>query len=325
MSGFRTNVRRRLVRFLRPSPVLVCEFNAWGGYLINAARPDAIRVRLYPGERADRLLAAVPAAARVLLMHIDLSETAGFLTHEADFLAGLAERGITVLNARAVDIRKRTMHAQCEARGLPSARTGREGPPDEQVIIKTDLNCGGVPEQRLIAHGLHVQSAVPLALLSRGDTGYPEYPVCRRDEVPEAAWSDPTLVVERFIDNPEGVYFRVYALGRATVVAEAWSDEKIKKLNGPIRKRVNHFFWFEDGTPVPLGEANARVTRAATIARQVGAALDVDFHASDCVMSGDGEIVAVDINKTPWWGPQVRPGVIEHLRRGLDGLIAEVD
>jgi hypothetical protein len=324
MTGLRASVRRRLVRFLRPSSVVVCEYNAWGGYLINAACPDAIRVRLSPGERADGLLAAVPSAAHVLFMHIDLSDTTGFLTHESEFLAGLKSRWITVVNAGATDIRKRTLHERLESHGLPSPRAEREGSPDELLMIKTDLNCGGVPERRLRLNGrLSPAVAEPTLPLTYDKSGYPQYPVCRRDEIPAATWSDPTLVIERFIENPEHVFFRTYVLGRATVVAEAWVDARVKKLSGPVRKKVDHFFWYDKGTHIPLGLTNARATHAAAMARQFGNALGVDFHTSDIVMDSNGTMVPVDINKTPWWGPQVRPGVVEHFRRGLEGLINE--
>ena len=320
IADIRTDVRRRLTRYFRPSRVVAFEYRAWEGYLLHAMCPDAARVHLTPGERADRLLAALPSAARLAIMHIDLSVTDGFLTHEAELLTGLAARGITILNHRATDIRKRTMHEVCAAQGLPSAAATREGPDDEMVIVKTNLNCAGGPERRVLADG----SDSPVAFAREvsdhmRDSG--EYRVCPRSNVPTAAWSDPSLVVERFIDNPEGIYYRIYAIGRATLVVEAWSDEKIKKLLGPIRKRVNHFYWNDNGTYVPLGPSNGAAARAATAANELAGAIGAEFHATDCVMDAAGAIIPVDINKTPWWGNQVRPEAIRHLQNGLDDLL----
>ena len=49
----------------------------------------------------------------------------------------------------------------------------------------------------------------------------------------------------------------------------------------------------------------------------------VDFHGTDCVMGADGTVVPIDVNKTPFWGEAgPRPGVLEHLRRGLEHLQA---
>jgi hypothetical protein len=320
MAELRTGVRRRLTRYLRPSPVVVLEYHAWEGYLLHALCPHATPIALTPGERANRLIKAIPAAARVVAMHVDLSVTDGFLTHEEEFLAGLRARGITILNHRVTDIRKRTMHQVCRAHGLPSAGTGRSGPPDEMVIIKTDLNCGGRPERWILA-----EFGDPAAPFAHGISDElhdsTDYRVCRRRDVPESVWSDPSVVVERFIENPDGVYFRVSVVGRATMVSEAWSDDRIKKLTGENRMQLSHFYWFDKGAHVPLGTPSEAATRALVTARELGAAMGADFHGTDCVMDASGVIVPVDINKTPWWGGVAKPGAAEHLRRGLDDLV----
>jgi hypothetical protein len=323
VAEIRTDVRRRLTRYLRPSSVVVFEYRAWESYLLRAVCPNAARVRLTPGERADRLLAAIPAGARLVFMHIDLSVTDGFLTHEAEFLDGLAARGITVLNMRATDIRKRTMHDVCRARGLPLAETGREGPPDEMVVVKTNLNCGGAPERRMLTDGRQA-SALLLGELNDQMHDSTDYQVCRRGDVPEAAWSDPSLVVERFIENPDGVLYRATVLGRATRVAAIWSDDRIKKSSAPVRKRVDYFYWQDNGTHVPLGPSNDTALQVVETARRLGEAMGVDYHGTDCVMDADGALIPIDINKTPWWGDMQRPAVVEHLRRGLDDLIGAV-
>ena len=56
--------------------------------------------------------------------------------------------------------------------------------------------------------------------------------------------------------------------------------------------------------------------------RRAAAALGVDFHSSDCVLDADGNMIPVDINKTPYWrsGPE---RILEHLRLGLDALTGE--
>jgi hypothetical protein len=126
------------------------------------------------------------------------------------------------------------------------------------------------------------------------------------------------LVIERFIENPEGAYFRVHGVGPATVVSQIWSDLAIKHQRLGARRREHSFFLTVDGEDIALGRASADAARAAAIGRRAAMAMQMEFHGTDCVMDADGTIVPVDVNKTPYWGtPEPRPGVLEHLRLGL--------
>lgn len=322
LSSLRRDVRRRIAGYLRSAPIAVCECNAWDHFLVQTLCPGALRVPIAPGESAYRVAGAVGRGARLVIMHIDASRTDGFLEHESALFERLAARGVVALNARATDVRKRTLHERCAAAGLPSAAAPRTGPGDERVIIKTTLNAAGAPERRLIARGGRAAQRFERDLSD--EIRDPErYRVCRRDEVPPAAWDDPTLAIERYIENPEGAFFRVYAVGPATAVAQIWTDLEIKKLLSPARRRAYYFFWTVAGEEIPLNDATEDAVRAASLARQVAATMSVDFHGTDCVVDGNGTIVAIDVNKTPYWGSDtVRPGVLEHLRLGLEYLAA---
>ena len=227
---------------------------------------------------------------------------------------------------RRATFRKRAIHERCEALGLPSARAAREGPPGERLVVKTDLNYGGAPERDLQrewgAGGRTRRAADRVADPPLGGPGSSGYAVYRRDELPSSYWHDPALVVERFFENPDGVFFRVYVVGPATCVGEVWSDYDIKKLSLPVRRRVNHFYWASDGRQLADGASHDTVSRVVDLTRRVFRALAVDFGAADCVMGGDGTLVVVDVNPTPYWGRDVRPDVIAHLRRGIDHLLA---
>lgn len=301
--------------------IAVCECNAWKGYMIQAMRPQATRVKLRPGAPAERVLAALPASTRAVVMHIDASLTADFLTDEAAFTSSLAERGIAALNVQATDIRKRTLHCRCATLGLPSARAEREGPADERLIIKTTLNAGGAPERKLVRRwgAAGERFAAELSKLVPGPL---DYRVCRRDEVPAAVWGDPTLVVERFIDNQEGLFLRVSVAGPASIVTQAWSDYKIKKLSLPLRNRINYCYWTTpDGAHTPIGRTTEAAGRAVAVARRLLANLHIDVGAADCVIDTDGAIVPIDVNKTPHWTKKRIPGFLEHLQHGLDDVV----
>jgi hypothetical protein len=255
-------------------------------------------------------------------MHADASRTDGFIARQSELWLALQRRGTAVLNALAVDIRKRTLHARCEALGLPSPGTTRAGPPDERVIIKTNLNCGGAPERRLAGasrsmadrFGEEVNDAVRWAA---------DYRVCRRDEVPPRVWADSTLVVERFIENPDGVFFRAHVAGRATCVAEVWSELQIKKLMVGVRRRVNHFYWTTSSGDTALGPSTETVARVVALVRRLHADMGIAFGATDCVMDSGGTVVVVDVNKTPGAADIAsQPDIVAHLRRGLDALLS---
>ena len=320
LASFRTDVRRRMTRYLRPGPVAVCECNAWDRFLVKELSPTAVRIPIIPGESARRVAAAIAPSARVFIVHVDASRTDGILDGDVGLFERLETQGITTINAQATDVRKRTLHERCAERGLSSAVATRDGPPDERLIIKTNLNAAGAPERRLVNRVR--QSDRFKVDLSDTLADTQGYLVCTRSEISERTWSDPTLVVERYLENPEGLFYRVYSLGPAAVVATICTDLLIKKLSTRASRREYHFFWSAAGEDIPLSEPPEEARRALSVARRAAAAMHADFHATDCVMGADGTILPIDVNKTPFWGGATRPGVIEHLRLGLEYLVA---
>lgn len=291
--------------------------------MVEVLYPDAVRVAVTPGERAAQVLASIPPRVRGVLMHLNASYTPGFVDSENELSAALAQRGQPVLNLRAVDVRKSTLHACCARLGLPSVKADREGPPGERLIVKTVLNFGGRPERAMIARW--GARAAPFAGgVSDAIAGHLGYLVATRAELPPEVWTDPTLVVERFFENPEGVFFRVYVVGPAGVVSAVWVDGDVKKLSVNIRRRHNYFFWTPSGgDPVPLGPSADSALRALVEARRVAQALDIDFLGADCVMDGYGNIAVVDVNKTPYWGHPRHSPILSHLRHGFNALIGD--
>jgi hypothetical protein len=256
-----------------------------------------------------------------VLLHVNVSRTTGIIADEVTLWAALRGRGVTLVNTDATDLRKRTLHARCEALGLPCPRAANQGAEDERLIIKTDLNYGGAPERDL-ARTLGLGAERFTGPLGPTSVASPDYRLYQRRDVPPAAWDDPALVVERFIANPEGVFFRVYVVGPATCVSEVWSDDDVKKLSRPVRARTDHFSWTAAAEDVAAPPSADRVRRVVALSRRVAHALGVTFGAVDCVMGADGTLFAVDVNKTPYWGTDVRPDIIGHLRQGLDHVLA---
>ncbi len=319
-----TRLWRRVEGLRQHTPLVVLEYNAYqdDGYAIRVLEPRALHVRLRPGEPAARVLAAVPDDARTVMLHVDASRTDGFIADAPALWDALRHRGVRILNAGATDIRKRTLHARCEALGVPSAATTRDGSPDERLIIKTNLNSAGAPERLLASRGNRVGRQFAQEL-NAGRLDASDYRVCRRDEVPPAVWSDPTLVVERFISNPEGIYFRVHTVGRATCVAEIWNTLDIKKGTTGVVRRFNHFYWTTADGDEAVGPSHETAARVAALVRQVHDAMGIGYGASDCVMDETTRaLIVVDVNKTPGAGSMAaRPDIVAHLRRGFDDLL----
>jgi hypothetical protein len=324
LANIRTDARRTLTRLLRPASIVVCECNAWDKYLVQAVCPDAQRIAIHPGESGARLSKAIGRRARVVVMHIDTSQTDGVLQQESALYDSLAARGVITLNAHATDVRKRTLHERLAASGLPSASAPRSGPADERLILKTNLNAAGGPERRLVARRPRTTDQF-MGDLNEEMRVQEAYRVCRRDEVPDAAWLDPTLVIERFLENPEGAYFRVHGFGPATVVSQIWTDHAIKHQRFGAHRREHFFFWTVGGEDVAIGKASPEAMRAAGVGRRAAMAMQMEFYGTDCVMDANGVIVPVDVNKTPYWGtPEPRPGVLEHLRLGLEFALSHI-
>jgi hypothetical protein len=287
--------------------VAICESEGWFGFMVESLYPAAHRVTLTPGDRVSSVLASLPPSTRGVLININLSYTAGFLDPDTGW-------PLPVLNAGATDVRKRTIHERAASLGIPSARACESGAPDERVIVKTTLNYAGKPE-RLMRERFGDRAAPFTQDL--GDAT--DYVVCRRDQLAPATWTDPSLVVERYVTNPDGLFIRAYVVGPAAVITLAWASSDIKKLSLPQSDRRDYYFW--DTTP--LGPTSAVAARALAVARPLASALGADFCGIDCAVDADGSVIPVDVNKTPYWGHPRESPVLAHLRHGFNTLIGE--
>jgi hypothetical protein len=135
-------------------------------------------------ERGHRVLlhhgTGTPPPGDVAILHVDL-------TAIPEAYRALVARYPRVVNATVFDISKSRF-----SQDLVRPRDAWNGP----VIVKTEANYGGKPEQlwRTLAaqSGTHCESAAgPVA------DGYPIYE--SRGAVPEALWRTPGLIVERFL------------------------------------------------------------------------------------------------------------------------------
>ena len=247
-------------------------------------------------------------------MHLDLSVMSPFISDPQEFTDAFSKRNVRVLNCLPLDIRKRTIQSHCRDFGLPSVTASVTGPDDELLLVKTDLNSGGNREQ-----WLSPDQKVQFNLAPNGTrmTGPDDYFVGRRASLSPDIWNDPALVVERYVKNPLHRFFRVYVAINAIVISEAYTDAIVKRMAGPIR-RNNHFL-SRHGDRI-CGDSNASDKLPPRLLETAGSflhRLHLDYGAIDVVESETGEFYIVDLNKTPHWGDEKQPGMIEHLRSGF--------
>lgn len=206
----------------------------------------------------------------------------------------LAARYPKCLNRYTSDISKRAISRQ-----LVSKNDGFEGP----VIVKSNLNSGGAPEA---ARSARLGAAGGTAMT------FKDYCVLQSPrEVPDAIWSDPLFVVERFLPEREGARYCVRLwnfLGSHEIVYRCESDEPIVKASNTVRRTI------VEGVPEEL--------------RQWREEMGFDFGKFDFGIV-EGRPVLYDANRTPTYSRKqsaaerverdggIANGIWEYLPAGL--------
>ena len=222
------------------------------------------------------------------VMHLDLS-----VVPEAYSQA--SRRYPLVLNAAATDIRKRRV-----SRLRVTPDDGWRGP----VIIKTDLNCRGMPELRAL--DAFRRDGLPADLMPGPVvTTQQPYPVLRSArDVPDAVWNNEGLVVERFLPERDerGYWMRVWVF--------FGERERCTRYCGPAPVVKSAQILAREKVPVP--EA-LRAERER---------LGFDYGKFDFVVV-DGKAVLLDANRTPTAPPPSAEmdASNAHLAGGLAALL----
>ena len=211
----------------------IYEWNAWWQFKLARALPDAVRVTARPGEHAQDVLDRCPPTASAFVFHVNATFSEKFPHDRPALIAGLEARGIVPINVAVTDISKRWVQTQCAALGLPIASAARDGDPDERLIVKTDHNFGGHSERLLAPDDL---AALSVPSPSTVVLGPHAYPVLARRDIPGAWWTDPTLVIERYIENRLNRIYRVSFAGRRFDVLRLVNTNLIKKVDESVER-----------------------------------------------------------------------------------------
>jgi hypothetical protein len=261
-----------------------------------AWRKEGVEVELVRG--ADRFV-----DADVAFCHVDL-------TVVPEEYARLLARYPRAVNAGARDISKSRVSRHRVAPGDPW-----EGP----VIVKTDANCGGLPEERIL--GRRLREGGILAALGRllprarrevsawrrrwriPSESYPVFPSV--GALPPGVLENPELVVERFLPERDGDLYALrlyFFLGDREVSVRVRSKEPVVKSRSMIGR---------EEVPLHPGAAAARDRLA------------MDYGKLDFVVR-DGEAVVFDANRTPVFSarPDLLKSTAEALAPGLASFAA---
>lgn len=227
-----------------------------------------------------------PVRGDVAILHVDSTRVA------PDYLA-LGAAYSLALNFAVADISKRR---------ISGASLGRTNNWSGPVIIKSDLNCGGWPEEAQNRQAARRFRPKPYPHLG-GIFSY--YTLPSAEAVPDAVWRDPTRVIERFIPEPAGESFALHTwvfMGERERCTRHVSREPINKAAGAISR-----------TPA---EVPAAIRRERT-------RLGFDYGKFDFVIE-HGVPVLLDANRTPGTSATLREFLREgnrNLAEGLDMLI----
>jgi hypothetical protein len=204
-----------------------------------------------------------------------------------------------VINARCYDISKNVVADL----GIRSPDE-RDGP----VIVKTALNHGGRPEadaraaSRIVRGIRRLVRRTPLRYRFAVDLDPHNYPIFETTrEVPRSVWSNPSLVVERFMPEREGDAYAMrwcLFLGDRATCFRFVSEKPIVKVTKSTMRPA----------PVPDDVAAMR--------ERVG----LDFGRFDFVVH-DGKSHVLDVTRTPCWSHPDRRKAAEAIAPGLDALV----
>lgn len=236
------------------------------------------------------------ADADLAVLHVDL-------TVIPPEYAALGARYPRCVNGRLLDISKRAISRQ-----LVTPGDGYQGP----VIVKTNMNCGGVKERAL--RGRPALATRAARWLRGGAWAVKEVISTHRYEVfdhvfdvPPAVWSNPALVVERFLAERDG-------------------DANILRTWVFFGDRFTHFKWWSHKRVIKIASCFKR-ENAGEVPEELWQRrreLGVDFAKIDYGLV-DGKVVLYDVNRTPTVGnapiEDLRPR-INHLQAGLESMLA---
>jgi hypothetical protein len=296
------------------SAIAVLEWKAWEGFLLkHVLGDDVLKIetdpfREFPSADFDRICESFTTVCFQINLSVRSRLPVGIRELTDRFMA----RGIHVVNGFVQDIRKSTLQSHLEVIGLSSAKATPSGPADEVLFVKTNLNYGGELERWVPAESL---AAGGLEHLVSSDIGAYQYKTVERGMIEAGIWTDPSIVIEKYVTNEEDSFYRVYFSGQQIIIVKAFAPRIIKKLSGDSRDTnfVTDLESLKDGTD--------ELEISETLRRDVATFVEhtpVEFGCIDVVHDGREHHYVIDLNLTPYAGTRPHdPYLTNFLRSGI--------
>ncbi len=274
--------------------LLVYHWQAWERFFISYLVEPGCHLKAAHGHGIRDLESRLTPGIRAVLPQVNLSYSKLFPARRRQLFSALERRGVLVLNTEIEDISKRNLHRLLEAAGVRSARAERTGPADEPLFVKANLNSGGEPETwlprelrpRFLPH--HKR------LIRRWDG----YFLAKRSELSPAQWANDSIVIERYIENYEDSFYRVYGFGDAIVVVRARSSQLIKKIYSHTRETDIYL-----SRSQILGRRTDLPTDLQRVLKGFLRHYPLAYFCLDIVHDGGAHYI-IDLNLTPWCDPK---------------------
>jgi hypothetical protein len=289
--------------------VAVLEWRAWDGFLLaHVLGGHAVRIETdpfceFPSAEFERICESVTTVC----FQINLSVRRRLPLRIRNLANRFTEHGLYVVNGFVQDVRKSTLHSHLEAIGLLSPKADPSGAHDEILFIKTDLNYGGDVERWLPPE---IVTAAGFENLISPDLGAYHYKLVERGKLPETVWTDPAIVVERYIANTEDSFFRVYFSGKQVIIVKAFAPGIVKKLSNDPRDTnfVSELQFLKAG--------NDQLPISAKLKQDVATFVEhtpVEFGCIDIVHDGHDRHYIIDLNLTPYAGTSSSDAALNHI------------
>lgn len=283
------------------------------GYYAEKVVPRRFDIGAQPSDSAELVLARLPAKTSSFLFHIDMTDSSGFPLDRARLVELLHERSVRVVNGRVTNISKRLVHDLSQQLSLPCVLASRQGDRRELLIVKTDRNYGGRSE-RILSDRDRQLLGIPTGPPFIRDTF--DYKLMPREDVPDAWWEDPQLVLERYVTDRDNRLFRVHVVLNHFSFWSGVCEKSVKKMRD-CWDTCEYFLRRGQMEPA-LPPALLRTVYAYT------EAFSLDFGALDLVADDAGRYYVIDVNSTPWRGTE-SPERIEFLRAGWNAAHSPVE
>ena len=290
--------------------VVIYNFQTNRGFLLRCILPEAIIIEAIIGESSDALCRRLPADMTHFIFHLDTSMTARMPEDRDKLLDYLRGSGVRILNGSITNITKQYLQSRLNDFGLRTAISTEGGDPGEHLFVKSNLNYGGEKESRLSDSEREYLGLPARSLIVSHSR---DYKVLRRQEIPQAWWTDQSIFIEKFVANADDCFYRFYVLGSAVILTEAFNPAVIKKMEIGLRRR-DYYLRLENGRLVDTYAIDPDLIYAGEVfIRSFG----LDFGTFELVRSDAREFFVIDVTTTSYWGNEPRPEFLSYLRSGL--------